>query len=345
MGATALATTVLAGVLQLAAASLQTGPSVNTSLGPVVGVYNDGGGVSFLGIPYGDSVSGDFRWTAPRPAAAWAPSTLDATQMPTGCPDAYTYNTTTEDCLKLNIYAPNSSVVSDSPLPVVVWIHGGGFFRGNIAKPLWQGEFLVNQSVERGKPVIMVSVDYRLGALGFLASREWNVSGNFGIMDQQLALHWVQQHIADFGGDPSRVTVHGQSAGAMSAYIHLVSPASAGLFQKAHIRSNVGVHYRNYTEAQKHADTLAKSLLCLESKTRMRCLREKSFQQIIKSQLTFEYIVFFTEPGFGINFLQWLLVVDEGTELIVGALRQSPQCCAVTRAWLTQGKFYLGTLC
>ena len=228
---------------------------------------------------------------------------------------------------------------------VVVWIHGGGFFRGNIAKPLWQGEFLVNQSVERGKPVIMVSVDYRLGALGFLASREWNVSGNFGIMDQQLALHWVQQHIADFGGDPSRVTVHGQSAGAMSAYIHLVSPASAGLFQKAHIRSNVGVHYRNYTEAQKHADTLAKSLLCLESKTRMRCLREKSFQQIIKSQLTFEYIVFFTEPGFGINFLQWLPVVDEGTELIVGALRQSPQCCAVTRAWLTQGKFYLGTLC
>jgi para-nitrobenzyl esterase len=210
---------------------------VNTTLGVVEGFYNDAGGVSFLGVPYGDSVSGAFRWTVPRPAQPWAPLVLDATQQPPGCPDSANYNSTSEDCLTLNIYAPTAPPQSSSPqqsngsaapllVPVVVWIHGGGFFTGNVNKPLWQGEFLVARSAAAGSPVVMVSMDYRLGALGFLATEPLNLTGNYGLLDQQLALRWVRDNVAAFGGDPERVTLHGQSAGAMSVHAHLVSPLS-----------------------------------------------------------------------------------------------------------------------
>ena len=112
--------------------------------------------------------------------------------------------------------------------------------------------------------------------------------------------------------DPSRVTIHGQSAGAMSAHLHLVSPSSAGLFQRAHIRSDVGLHYRNISEASKHADVLAATLLCFDqnSTKKLECLRGKSTSQVVQAQGVPEYIVLLTEPGFGLNFLQWLPVVD-----------------------------------
>eukprot|EP00750_Incisomonas_marina_P006076 INCI14310.1.p1 GENE.INCI14310.1~~INCI14310.1.p1 ORF type:complete len:558 (-),score=62.44 INCI14310.1:66-1739(-) len=305
-----------------AAGEAETPPVVNSSLGPVRGIFNDAGGVSFLGIPYGDAVSGDFRWTAPRAARPWAPRTLNATTQPPGCPaTASGEEGFIEDCLNLNIYMPRFSGggggEEDSEgarglLPVVFWIHGGGFMIGDVAKPLWQGEFLVAQSVSAGTPVIMVSADYRLGALGFLASEELGLAGNYGLLDQQLALRWIRDHIAAFGGDPSRVTIHGQSAGAMSAHLHLVSPSSAGLFQRAHIRSDVGLHYRNISEASKHADVLAATLLCFDqnSTKKLECLRGKSTSQVVQAQGVPEYIVLLTEPGFGLNFLQWLPVVD-----------------------------------
>ena len=108
------------------------------------------------------------------------------------------------------------------------------------------------------------------------------------------------------------MTIHGQSAGAMSAQLHLVSPPSAGLFHRAHIRSDVGLHYRNISEASKHADVLADTLLCLDrnSTQKLACLRGKSPSQIVQAQGVPEYIVLLTEPGFGLNFLQWLPIID-----------------------------------
>jgi para-nitrobenzyl esterase len=194
----------------------------------------------FRGIPYAAPPVGDLRWRPPQPAKRWK-RILDATQFAGHCaqpPSPFGEATTNEDCLYLNVYVPKPKSVHDLfPIlkPVMVWIHGGAFFLGE------SDGYDPTRLVEQG--VVVVTINYRLGLLGFLAhpaltaESAYGGSGNYGIMDQQAALKWVERNIALFRGDPRNVTVFGQSAGGLSVHTHLASTGSAGLFDQAIIQS------------------------------------------------------------------------------------------------------------
>lgn len=188
----------------------------------------------FLSVPYAAPPVGALRWAAPQPPANRA-STLDGTVLRDKCTQI-SWRTPkvrqgSEDCLYLNIYTPSARRTS-KPLPVMVWFHGGGLVAGSSQDS--DGSVLA----ARGD-IIVVTVNYRLGAFGFFASPALDAedaghaSGNYAIRDQQAALRWIRDNIAAFGGDPGRVTIAGQSAGAISVWVHLVSPGSAGLFHGA----------------------------------------------------------------------------------------------------------------
>jgi para-nitrobenzyl esterase len=187
---------------------------------------------SFKGIRYGAPPTGALRWAPPQKAAA-ATGTLDATKFGSGCVqdmNAFGTGSTSEDCLFLNVYAP----VGAGPYPVMVWIHGGAFLNGE------SNEYDPTKLVAQG--VVVVSINYRLGMLGFLADKTIDngagtASTNYGLLDQQLALQWVQDNIASFDGDKTNVTIFGESAGGFSVLSQLVMPNAHGLFQKAIIES------------------------------------------------------------------------------------------------------------
>jgi para-nitrobenzyl esterase len=211
--------------------------TIATQYGPVRGTGTDV--VAFKGIPYAAAPAGRLRWRAPEPPARWT-ETRNATAFGPRCPQPQprvsdSAAPASEDCLSLNIWTPAKS--GSDRLPVMVWIHGGGFFGGTASVPTYDGEALARRGV------VLVTLNYRLGALGFLAhpalSREsaHGVSGNYGLLDQIAALRWVQKNIAAFGGDPANVTVFGGSAGAHSIGILLVSPLAKGLFARAIMES------------------------------------------------------------------------------------------------------------
>ena len=196
----------------------------------------------FLGIPFAAPPTGDLRWRPPAPVQPWT-SVRQATAFAPAPPQPIQPDPTTgepvmsEDCLYLNVWTPAKS--PGEKLPVMVFFFGGAF--GKIAPSGSMAAY--NGTTLAKKGVIVVTVQYRLGALGFLAhpglDREspHNASGNYGIMDQAAALAWVQRNIGEFGGDPSRVTIFGQSAGGESVLIHLVSPQSEGLYRQAIVES------------------------------------------------------------------------------------------------------------
>jgi len=201
------------------------GTLVTTADGPICGIVANGVR-TYLGVPFAAPPVGALRWRAPAPVAPWT-TTIQATQAGPGCPQppfppgSTSSAARSEDCLTLNLYVPADA---GPRLPVMVEIHGGGFLLG--APP--NGSHLA----EAGR-VIMVSIHYRLGILGFLAHKALGAhSGDYGLMDQQAALKWVQRNIASFGGDPGNVTLFGQSAGGASVCEAAVSPPAAGLFQK-----------------------------------------------------------------------------------------------------------------
>lgn len=214
--------------------------------GPVHGLVFDTHR-AFIGVPYGTPPVGDLRW---RPSSVIAPWTVpvEATSDPVGCPQICVTNEPphicpvkqSEDCLFLNIFTP---IVSNGPQPVIVFAHGGNFIDGyvggydNDGGLLYAGDIFVNNTGQ-----ILVTINYRLGALGYLygggASRQTTLEGNYGLTDQITALEWVRANIAAFGGDPSRITMMGQSAGAMSISAHLSRPENTGLFQGAIMVSN-----------------------------------------------------------------------------------------------------------
>jgi para-nitrobenzyl esterase len=214
----------------------QPSPIRETDQGVLAGILDDGI-EQFRGIPYALPPVGIRRWQAPQPPAEWA-GLRDASDFGPGCvqppsPDKSIYAdepaSTSEDCLTLNIWAPQQA----SNAPVIVWIYGGALLRGHTSSPMYDG----TNFARRG--VVFVSLNYRLGVLGWLAHPDLSaespegVSGNYGLLDQIQALQWVHENIAAFGGDEDNVTIMGESAGALSVAYLLASPKANGLFHKA----------------------------------------------------------------------------------------------------------------
>jgi para-nitrobenzyl esterase len=190
----------------------------------------------FFGIPFATPPVGELRWQAPQAPAAWS-GDRDASTFGPMCEQARrpakgraASIPMSEDCLTLNVWAPEAK---GEALPVMVWIHGGGFMFGSGREPTFDGAQLAR------KGVVLVTINYRLGALGFMAHPElsaeapYRASGNYGILDQIAALKWVRHNIAAFGGDPHNVTIFGESAGSTAISILQASPLAAGLFDKA----------------------------------------------------------------------------------------------------------------
>lgn len=181
------------------------------------------------GIPYAAPPVGDLRWRAPQPVVSWT-GVRPATAFSPACRQTATWITMpqSEDCLYLNVWAPEAP--KGTKLPVMVWIHGGGYYGGTAAQPLFDGAHIARHGV------IVVTLNYRLGVFGFFShpelAAEGKVDGNQGLLDQIAALRWVKRNIAAFGGDPDRVTVFGESAGSESVAILTTSPLAKGLFQR-----------------------------------------------------------------------------------------------------------------
>jgi len=225
-----------AWALSFAAAGLAAAAPVETEGGMLDGVGENGVTV-FKGIPFAAPPVGDLRWREPQAAAPWAgvkrADTFSPICMQVGSyPEDATAEPMSEDCLTLNVWVPDGAAPG-SNLPVMVWIYGGGLQNGTASTPLYAGDVLARRGV------IVVTANYRLGALGFLAhpalSREsaHKVSGNYGLLDQIAALGWVRRNIGAFGGDAANVTVFGQSSGSISISALSASPLAAGLFRRA----------------------------------------------------------------------------------------------------------------
>ena len=258
--------------------------TVQTKSGPVRGDGTDI--VVFKGIPYASSPTGARRWRPPVPPEPWT-AVLDATRFGPQCPQQGNFapraasaiappvTPSSEDCLTLNVWTPAKT--DRERLPVMAWIHGGGFTIGSGASPRSSAEILA------GRGAVVVTINYRLGALGFFAhpglSRESDrhVSGNYGLLDQIAALRWVHDNIAAFGGNPSNVTVFGQSAGASSgAGALMVSPLARGLFhrviaQSAGTTGTVGpkprlrASYYGFPPAEAKGESLAPDIMALRA--------------------------------------------------------------------------------
>lgn len=226
--------TSVAGTLCLIAATAWAKPALVES-GAVEGVAKDAV-TAYLGMPFAAPPVGELRWREPQPVAPWE-GTRKATSFAPACMQTGVSMpgeqppVTSEDCLYLNIWTPAKA--ADERLPVIVWIHGGGYQNGSASMPLYWGDRLA----QRG--VIVITIAYRLGPLGFLAHADLTAesahesSGNYGLLDQIAALEWIRRNIAVFGGDPQRVTIAGQSAGAMSVSMLMASPRAKGLFHRA----------------------------------------------------------------------------------------------------------------
>ena len=204
-------------------------PAIVTQSGPLKGVMN-GTTAEFLGIPYAAPPVGSLRWMPPQPYGSFKGGLFDASSFGSVCTQG---GRGTEDCLFLNIYVPNFKKNANKQhggMPVMFWIHGGGLTSG-------AGSDYDPTPLLAPANVIVVTINYRLGYLGFFAQSaldsEGHDAGNYGLMDQQFAMQWVQNNIAAFGGDPSNVTIFGESAGGHSVYANLASPTAAGLFAHA----------------------------------------------------------------------------------------------------------------
>jgi para-nitrobenzyl esterase len=265
------------------AATTGAAPVVHVEYGTVRGVSN--GGVStFLGLPYAAAPTGNLRWRAPRPAVSWH-GIRDASQFGPSCPQQqignpfYPPGPISEDCLYLNVYTPALPDRQGHSRPVVVWIHGGGLTQD--AGRNYGGTKLAADGA------VVVTINYRLGALGFLAHpalAAWlgGPAGNYGLMDQQAALRWVQHNIAGFGGNPDNVTIAGQSAGGLSVLAHLVSRSSRGLFQRAIVQSGAfALTQQSLATAEAGGEALADRVHCTSQVA--ACLRGASVTDLVGS--------------------------------------------------------------
>jgi para-nitrobenzyl esterase len=240
----------------------------------------DGDVRAFLGIPYAAPPTGARRWRPPAAVEAWS-TTRDATSVGPACPQLHVpdYARADEDCLTLNVWVPDGGAPRK---PVLVWIPGGAFVEGSGGYLLYDGARLAAR-----EDAVVITMNYRVGALGFLASKELArelgraASPSYGLLDQRAALQWVQRNAVSFGGDPTRVTIFGQSAGAFSVCAHLAMPASRGLFARAVMQSGscadtlyVGAH-----EAEEQGQRFADALGCHD----VDCLRSKDVAALLRA--------------------------------------------------------------
>ncbi|CAK9118105.1 unnamed protein product [Durusdinium trenchii] len=280
---------------------------VQTPLGKVLG-RDYGDFLAFKGIPYAEQPG---RFEAPRAKLPWT-GTLNGTAFRSSCIHGFSHHDEdpsesyeeSENCLFANVWVPKAF---QEPLPVVVFIHGGGFLRNSGSDPnFWGDRFVTNPS----NPAILVTFNYRLGVFGFFS---WNGTvANVGFRDQQLLLKWVHQNIEAFGGNPQKVLLMGQSAGAMSVMCHLAAPGSAGLFQSAMANSPVGLYYRNREENTKFVQLVAEAMLCTGNIT--SCLQDRPAKALRDVDVVPEYLRHFTAPcPECANVLAWLPIIDSET--------------------------------
>jgi len=282
------------------------GPIVNTDSGPVRGSHYyvphlDLSGDAYLGIPYAKPPVDDLRFRYPQKIEKWR-DVLDATELPNSCyqaPDEFfganfsgskMWNPNTvvsEDCLYLNVWIPSTAVHHKGKnLAVLVWIFGGGFYSGTATLDLYDSKILASMN-----DIIVVSIGYRVGALGFLCLDSENAPGNVGLFDQLMALEWIQSNIAAFGGDRNNVTLWGESAGSASVSLHLISELSRDKFHRAILQSGTAnMHWATTTfkEAQDRSKELAINYLKCDNTNDMgelaNCLRDVKVEELVEQQ-------------------------------------------------------------
>ena len=280
---------------------------VQTPSGQLLG-YVDDQVEHYLGVPYAQPPVGDLRWRPPQPVAR-REGTLNAQHNPDICAQFSPVSgalTGSEDCLYLNIWTPVEKPAE--AIPVMVWLHGGGFIIGQGSYTARDGQRLAARN-----NVVVVSINYRLGIFGFLAHRALTAedpahptSGNYGIEDQTAALRWVRDNISAFGGDPNNVTIFGQSAGGIGVCAQLASPGAKGLFHRAAIQSGPCVNPMSSLAAvSKLGEQAAASLACDTAADTLGCMRGKSVEEVAKTLPPDPTL------GFGEGYTFWWPVHDE----------------------------------
>ncbi|RDW89516.1 hypothetical protein BP6252_01548 [Coleophoma cylindrospora] len=295
----------VAASLAVVASAVPTSRTITPS--PTVNILNttfignvSGGIESFYGIPYAQPPVGPLRMKRPQPLSAYASPTVRATATPIACPQLGSTSANIvqgEDCLTVNVQRP-SDLNSTASVPVFFWIFGGGFERGYTAR--YDGSGLVEKSMELGHPIIFVSVNYRTNIFGFLGGREVQADGvsNLGLRDQRLAMEWVQDNIAAFGGDPTQVTIMGESAGSISTLSHTIieggnnNYSGRPLFRGAIMDSGTLYPTDDITspQAQDLYDQVVLEAGCGSSSNTLDCLRNTSYAElstIIQNMPTF----------------------------------------------------------
>lgn len=274
--------------------------------GKVVTPDTDKKVTAYLGIPYAESTAADNRWREPVAVKAWD-GALKATQFGPTCPQLASIKPQSEDCLTINVWVPEGA--PEEPRAVMVFIYGGAFIYGSGADPTYNGAYAASQG-----DVIVVSFNYRLGALGFLAGLKdkttgEEINGNFGFLDQILALEWVRDNISVFGGDPAKVTLWGESAGAMSIGLHILSsPGSKGLYRTAIMESNpLGIPYKTLKQYSDISKRFASNLGC--EKDDIECMRAKLPEVVLDAQAQKDLMIPSVFHGI-VDFLTWAPVVD-----------------------------------
>ncbi|HVY87941.1 MAG TPA: carboxylesterase/lipase family protein [Hyphomonadaceae bacterium] len=280
---------ILAGLaaVVLASAPIASAQTVKTKPGEVSGVTANGV-ASWKGIPFAQPPVGELRWQPPQPTKPWK-TALKADTVGAACPQPERGDgggvgappKQSEDCLTLNVFAPAGA----KNLPVMVWIHGGAFRLGYSGAPLYDGAEFAKQGV------VLVTVNYRLGLLGFFAhptltaaAKPGEPLGNYGLMDQLAALHWVQDNIAAFGGDPKNVTAFGESAGGSSMIYLLANPAAKGLFAKAIVESGGGLQRPGGLKDNEARGVQSAGNIGLGADAKLADLRAKPAEDWIKAQ-------------------------------------------------------------
>lgn len=259
-------------------------PLIDTPMGKIRGtvkIDTTSSIYAFLGIPFAESPVGDLRFAKPVQYDGNFSEPFNATEYGDVCPQLVLFaggQTISEDCLTLNVFIP-SFPNSNVTVPVVVWIYGGGFTIGSTRM------YDPTTMVAEGN-VVFVTVNYRLGALGFLSTGTSDAPGNYGLWDQHLAIKWVHENIQAFGGDPNSVTIMGESAGAASVGYQSISPKNRGLFQRIMLLSGAASSKWALTvKPQQYAVSLGSELQCDQLETLVSCLRTKSVNEIMNATL------------------------------------------------------------